>query len=326
MRHALSSCHRLICPKHPGHSRDTFWVFRGMLTPNCSRSFCISGLAGRSERGEGVKTVGPLLGINKPLRGAWLLAAKSAWLLSAGLAVVVFIVGVATVYYSYSHICTNPIKAEACNLLGSLGLTFSARAGLAVYTVSALSLMALAWMLMGWLVFLRSPVSVASLLISLGLATGWATDLTGHDIAYAFFLGVSRWQPALIPLAWVFSYVILVAAQITVVAMVFLLPDGLFRPRRSAPLTLVWSAHVAINSLYHYPFLRFQGSRVLELLDEFFVVAMPLAVIFAVWFKHRLATGGAKGQLKALLPSMLAFSFAYLGFSLWNLLIWPYRT
>lgn len=263
--------------------------------------------------------------LTEPLRGARLVAGRSVWVLIACLALIVLVVGLSGTYHGYSHSCTTPLKLETCELLGRLRLTFLAREGLALYTVTAISLMAVLWTVMGWLIFLRSPVSAASLLMSLGLVTGWATDLTGYHMGYAFSVTVLR-HPDLMPLGLACTYVIGVTAQVSVVAMILMLPDGLFKPRWTALLVLLWSVYVPLNTLYHYPFDLFPGSLSLEVLEEILVLAVPMALIVAVWLRYRSATETARAQLRTLLPSARAFIVVYAGFAFWMLLIYPPNT
>lgn len=260
--------------------------------------------------------------LNRPLSGLWLRAARGAWLVVAVLATVVLAVGLADIYAANSRLCSRLDSVANCDLLGVLRLRVLAESGLALYTVGAASLMAVSWTLMGWLVFLRSPASAASLLMSLGLVTGWATDLTGQDMNYGFFAVALR-PSALTPLWLVCGYVVVAVSQITVVAMMLLLPDGHFRPRWTAPLLALWSVHVLVNTLYHGPFYWFKNSYFAEVLDETFVLAMPVAVVVAVWLKYRAAGEATQAQLRALWPSARAFIVVYALFAGWMLLIYP---
>lgn len=268
-----------------------------------------------------LETVRTPRGVDAPLRGVWLLAARSVWLLVATLAAVLLIVGIVQVWHSHSYICAKPTAWRGCELLRSLGLGFLARDSLGLYTVSLVSLMCASWTLMGWLVFWRSPVSAASLLMSLGLVTGWATDVTGLHMGTAFYTSVSR-HPELLPPGLVCLFVVQVAAQGSVVPMLLLLPDGRFGPRWAAPLALFWVLYTPVNVLYHDPFAWFAGSLVLELLEETLVLAMPLALVAAVRLKLRSASGPARTQLKTVTPSAVAFLVAYAAFALWLALIW----
>lgn len=158
--------------------------------------------------------------------------------------------------------------------------------------------------------------------MSLGLAVGWTTDLTGENIGFAFFRAVSQW-PELIPLGLICSYIVIVTTQIAVVVMALTIPDGSLKPRWATWVILLWSFYVCLNTFYHYPFEWFQDLLVFKLLDEVFAVVTPLVIIYALWFKYRiLVTGEMKVQLKALLPSTIAFAIVYAFWSAWTVLIW----
>ena len=266
-------------------------------------------------------TANPRPYLPEHLHGRWLLIAKGFWLLLATVALIVLIVGISNIFSFYFNIC-EPVEKLECNLLASPRLSFLTSKGLAVYITTAITVVVLVWMILGWLVFIRNARSIASLLMSLGLAIGWETDITGENFIFAFFRLVSQ-RPELIPLGLICSYVMIVMTQIAVVVMALTIPDGSLKPRWAIWAVLLWSFHVCLNTFYHYPFEWFQDILLFKLLDEVFAVVTPLAIICALWFKYRtFATGEMKLQLKALLPSTLSFAIVYAFWSAWTILIW----
>ena len=267
-----------------------------------------------------VETVRPLLRINRPLPGSWLYLARGCWLLLASLTIVALIFGSIHIYEVNSNICA-PVRKPACLPLEPLGLTHLSEHGLAFYTLASVLTIAIPWTVMGWLIFIRKSETVAELLMSLGLATGWASGLNSNNIRYAFFDAVSSW-PQLLPLGIVCVYLVSFASQATVVVIAYLIPDGRLVARWSVWLTLVWFLQVASNTLYLYPFELLQGP-LLETLDKAFSLLAPLLVIFTIWFKYRfIADELSKMQLRTIFPSTLALAGTYALFSAWTIVIW----
>ena len=131
-------------------------------------------------------TFRPLLGINVPLRGSWLYAARGCWVSLASLTIVVLIFGSAHIYEENSYVCT-PVRKLDCLPLEAPELANFSQHGLALYLVVTVLITAVPWMLMGWLVFIRKADTVAELLMSLGLATGWASGLSSNNVPFNFF-------------------------------------------------------------------------------------------------------------------------------------------
>lgn len=263
----------------------------------------------------------PLLRLNEPLGGSWLALARACWFGAATLALAVFVLGSVNTYREYSFACI-PVERPECQALRVLGLEGLAQQGLAAFALATVSLTAITWMTMGWLVFLRKSRSVAELLMSLGLATGWASGLSANNVGWAYFDEVAR-RPELTTLALGSTYAIILAAQVSVVVMAYLIPDGRFVSRWFVWLTGAWILHTALNALYRYPFELFQGSAVLGFLNDAFTLFAPLSAVVAVWYRYRfVADGLQKLQLKAILPSAITLSLVYATFSLWTIHVW----
>ncbi len=265
-------------------------------------------------------TVRPLLGINKPLHGSWLSIARGCWIGLAGLTLAVLTLGSINIYKTNSTICTAVRKLDCLPLEVPKLANFSQH-GLALYLLATVLITAVPWTVMGWLILTQKSKTVADLLMSLGLATGWASGLSSNNILYAFFGEVLHW-PYLLPLGLVGVYLVNLVSQTTVVVMALLIPDGRFAARWSIWLTMIWFSHLAINTVYRYPFGLLQGP-LLEILDKAFSLTIPLLCIFTIWFKYRfVADERAKRQLRAILPSTCALVGTYVIFTAWTIFIW----
>ncbi len=265
-------------------------------------------------------TVRPPLGINRPLQGRGLCIAKGCWVVLVGLTMVALILGSVHIYEETSHACT-PFRKPYCLLLENLGLANFSQNGLAFYLLACIFIIAVPWLVMGWLVFIRKSETVADLLMSLGLATGWASDLSSNNIRFAFFDAVSSW-PQLLPLGLVCVYLVGFVSQATVVVLAYLIPDGRFPARWSLWLALIWFLHMALNTLYRYPFGLLQ-SPLFETLDRALSLLAPLSVLFTLWFRYRfVADERSKRQLRAILPSTAALAGTYAVSMVWGLFIW----
>lgn len=267
-------------------------------------------------------TVRPPLGINRPLQGRGLYIAKGCWLVLVGLTMVALIVGSVHIYKETSHTCT-PVRKPYCLLLENLGLADFSQNGLAFYLLACVFIIAVPWLVMGWLVFIRKSETMADLLMSLGLAAGWASDLSSNNIRFAFFDAVSSssW-PQLLPLGLVCVYLVGFVSQATVVVLAYLIPDGRFPARWSLWLALIWFLHIAVNTLYRYPFGLLQ-SPLFEALDRALSLLAPLSILFTLWFRYRfVADERSKRQLRAILPSTAALAGTYAFSMVWTLFIW----
>ncbi len=265
-------------------------------------------------------TVRPPLGINRPLQGRGLYIAKGCWLVLVGLTMVALILGSVHIYKETSHVCT-PVRKSYCLLLETLGLADFSQNGLAFYLLACVFIIAVPWLVMGWLVFIRKSETVADLLMSLGLAAGWASDLSSNNIRFAFFDAVSSW-PQLLPLGLVCVYLVGFVSQATVVVLAYLIPDGRFPARWSLWLALIWFLHIALNTLYRYPFGLLQSSPFVTL-DRALSLLAPLSILFTLWFRYRfVADERSKRQLRAILPSTAALAGTYAFSMVLALFIW----
>jgi signal transduction histidine kinase len=257
----------------------------------------------------------------KPLKGWWLSAARIGWFVLALLALITCIGGLIYIYQSYSYPC-EPVRRAECDFVSLRHMSPSAREGLALYTVTAVLFMVTPWTVFGWLIVLRGSNQVGLLVMALGLATGWANDLSGENLTYAFFNFASS-QAGFMPLGYIVIYLVRLTSIMSILIAALLLPDGKLRPRWSIWVILVWFIYTAFSIFYHYPFEWFQDSLSLELLDRFFAVTTPLTLIILIWLKYRFyVTGSGKIQLRSLLPSTLASTAVYTLFAAWTVYIW----
>ena len=238
----------------------------------------------------------------------------------AGAAFFALVPGIINIYRDYADVCV-PIRQPECLALEDLHLGGMAKRGLAIYAVATVLLIALPWLVTGWLVFLRKSTTIAEMLMSLGLATGWATDLNSNNIRTHFYNELSA-SSDLLPLAIGITYLVSFSAQVTVILMAFLIPDGRFIARWSIWLAAVWVIQTAVNTLYRPPLslLDWPG---LAILDDLFTFVAPLAAIFTIWYRFRFDSSDlSRRQLGSILPGAIALVAAYALFSVWTIIIW----
>jgi signal transduction histidine kinase len=262
-----------------------------------------------------------LAGLNRPLSVRSREVAKTVWLALAGASLVVMLLGSVNVVREYGGVCADPARDE-CRALEALGLPGLAHYGLALIALGSVLLTALPWLAMGWLVFRRKSATVPELVLSLGLAAGGASDVNGHNLRFHFYreaVGTLASEPLAVGLAIVVGFV----SQTCVVLVAYLVPDGRFFSRAAAWLAVVWTAHVATNTLYRYPVTAFGDSAFFGTLDLAFTAFAPLSMLFVLWQRlRRVSDRKQRYQLRAIMPSAVSLMVVTAAFGLWTLAIW----
>ncbi len=259
--------------------------------------------------------------LNRPLSDLSLKFARAAWFAIVGLTVVVLLLGSVNVVRDYSDVCALPSR-DVCRALETLGLSWLAPRGLALIALGSVLLIAVPWLAMGWLVFRRKSTSIAELLLSLGLATGWASDVCAHNIRFHFFREASALLPSDAP-ALIVTFVIAVVSQTSIVLVAYLVPDGRFFSRSSLVLALIWLVHITSNTFYRYPFERFGDSLLFGGLDYVFSLYAPVSMLYVIWFRLRHADSSRqRQQLRAILPSIVSLLVVTAAFSIWTDALW----
>lgn len=262
-----------------------------------------------------------LVHLNRPLTASARRFAKATWLTLFGLTTLVLLLGSVNVAREYYDVCASPSR-DMCLALLHVDAGWLARYGLIVIALVSILLIAVPWLVMGWFVFRRKSATVSELLLSLGLATGWASDICAHNIRFHFFREASSLL-ASAPPALIVTYVIGLVSQATIVLIAYLVPDGRFFSRFSVVLALIWVAHVTSNTLYRYPFEAFGDSQAFGALDFVFSLFAPVTMIFVMVQRRRSGSSALqRSQLGAILPSAVTLLVVHAGFSLLTDALW----
>jgi signal transduction histidine kinase len=264
----------------------------------------------------------------RQLRGVWLRLARVTWLIIAFITLLVFAVASLQVYRFYLEPCLSWTIDGSCRRvvtwLGEQG--FGVR-WLAFINLLTVTLVGLPWMTLAFLLFRQRGHQLSGWILSLALLTGWASDLTNVNVRHHFWWAVQDFGLGYLP--HVIVYVLGFTAQVTIIVLAFLLPDGRFVPRWTLGFTLAWTLYMLLETLYRYPFLV-QLPDWFVLPETLFTFAAPLAAVYALWYRYRLVKREAghdadeqRRQLETILPSIsvlgsMYFLMTFLLFILWR--------
>jgi hypothetical protein len=224
-----------------------------------------------------VKQESPVPARNEPpaafsqthLRGAWLAAARVAWIALVGLALVVFAAALPD-FYQARRIILSPqtemlrqLTPEDVRQMQQWGLSLDFYAA---YQTALITIIAPIFMIAGALLFWRKSVDRIALFVSLWLAT---FGVVASPLLEPLISAHPMWQ---LPVRFLQG-----ASLGCFPILTYVFPDGRFVPRWTRALTICWVAWIVISPFTPFQVADFAGPSVL-----WFGVLLPGGMIIGI--------------------------------------------
>jgi len=247
------------------------------------------GLARPSRTGENTSISGDQ---DTRWRGRSLRAVQVIWMLVALLALLVFAVGLPTLYRQIQAVCAGThctgaqVSVEQARALEAYGISLTSYA---LYTVIVVTLSTLTWFSIGWVIFWRKSDSWIALLVALQAITqGVSSSLPGLEYSLSL---------------WRYPATLLDFLNNVLLFMVFaLFPNGRFVPKWTRWLALVW---IALNVLSYTvpPFAQANWFPTFSFAS--FIIFMGMLVLAQIYRYRSVSTAVERQQTK-----WIVFAFA----------------
>jgi signal transduction histidine kinase len=257
--------------------------------------------------------------------------ARAIWLVVAAMTLLVFVVASFHVYTFYLEPCATWTIDSSCErVVGWLTSQGFGVRWLALFNLLTVVLVGLPWMTVAVLMFLQRAAEPSGWLLSLALLVGWASDLTNVNVRHHFWWAVQDF-PFAAQLGYaphVIVYFTSFVAQVTIIVLAFLLPNGRFFPRWTLGFALAWTFYMMLETFYRYPFSN-KIPPWFVYPEVFFTFAAPVVAVYALWYRYRLVRRETtqeaeeqRRQLKTILPSISVMGFVYFSLTLMLFLLW----